>query len=869
MKGFLTTWFAVSVVGMMPPFLAAQAVRSDPEAPEAGAPVAHVVSVADRDRDQRFLKGLVERRMFRLAETFCAERRDAMTNSPSASAEWTGWFIGTLAEHALQTENDDRDELWERIDRLSTEFYAVSADNPWLPLVRYQTAQASLVRAELAVVPVELGLADSANAFGQLAVASKRLEEAEEDVARRLRRATRGPRTKSSALDGPSPAELRGLQARLFDATGRGLLLRARIETPGSPDQLNSCIRAIDYLEKVSPRDVSDTLWDQVRIHLLTALRLKGDFATAESRLDRFLEADVSATFQLMARAEQIRLAIAQDDGDRAQLLVTLGRKIDGTTYPDLDIARLEAILFEWQRSSDAKNGAAASWREKAVEMVAIIESEFSPAWLHRAETLLSAAAARDTGGDADLLRRTAKNLYLRGQLADSVRAYDEAARKARSSGDADATFDLALKAAAIQRERGLSQDAEKRFRAVATEFPENAQAPSAHEMAVLESASRALQANRVMDDALRKHLAEYEQLLKEHLTTWPTDSTTGRVAEWLAKLYQFQGKDWLAATTYLRASDLLNTDQDLVRHARTCFIRAINESDERDETIHKAIGLLRQHASHSPPNEVDRSVRRRSAALISAELQLRFSTTLTDADLNQIVTSLDDLLKRDVDSGNLRWRDRAYALIIVANVRLGKWREAESRLDRLDNAMSATWFELLAMLADSSVDDDRPQRELGEIQLKGLDRLQRRNDPLSAEHKREMIRWRASALLKSGRHLEAQIALESLVDDNPKEVALRELFAESLLQSDEPATLTRSLQQWRTVLKQRRPGSDAWFRAKYGIALTHCRLGQFEAAADMIRLLKVLHPDLGSRIMQQKFQKLLDECADTQEARP
>jgi hypothetical protein len=57
------------------------------------------------------------------------------------------------------------------------------------------------------------------------------------------------------------------------------------------------------------------------------------------------------------------------------------------------------------------------------------------------------------------------------------------------------------------------------------------------------------------------------------------------------------------------------------------------------------------------------------------------------------------------------------------------------------------------------------------------------------------------------------------------------------------------------------RPGGDAWFRAKYGLALTHWKLGNCERAARLIELTQVLHPTLGGPQLKTKFLELLERC--------
>jgi hypothetical protein len=74
---------------------------------------------------------------------------------------------------------------------------------------------------------------------------------------------------------------------------------------------------------------------------------------------------------------------------------------------------------------------------------------------------------------------------------------------------------------------------------------------------------------------------------------------------------------------------------------------------------------------------------------------------------------------------------------------------------------------------------------------------------------------------------------------------------------------LEKALDQWRNVEARTAPRSDRWFRAKYHVAELQYRLGNKEQAAKMIRLLAVLHPDLGGPELKRRFVELLARTAE------
>jgi tetratricopeptide (TPR) repeat protein len=779
---------------------------------------------------------------------------------PEGQAQWGGRLIGTLIEKARQVPVARRPEVWEQATRAADAFVATQPENPWVFLVQYQAAMAQVARAESTVLPAVLGFADSSVPRADLRTATKALAQLEDELEQRLRVNARGNAVQE--IVGPMPGELKALRARVFEARGQVYLDQARLYKSGTPDQLNSCQSAIQYLEKISPADVTAEIWDDVQINSIVALRLKRDFAMAERKLDRLLEADGSTKFKLLARAERIRLALAQGQAGKSQAIVTLGREIEGRVDPELDIACLETMLHQWNRSREARQeDAAQSWRAKAVELVETIERDHSPFWLQRAETLLATAAASGSGADFDVLQRTAKNLYLRGQLDEAVNAYDQAADQAESNGDPNVAYQLAFRAAAIQEHRGLNDDAQQRFRVLASRFVSLPEAPRAHELAILKSAS-ALQDARLSADEFQQRLNAYQELLIEHVTKWPDSESANRVRLWLAKLYERQHEFWLAAQTYCQIRDETADPIVIFQRAKSCYTQALEQATERELKLHTAVTALRELAADRPVDSQRpwADARRREARLMEAELQLRFSREMTASELDQMVRSLESLLNQQPDTGNPQWRDRVQALLVAAHARAQRWDAATRQLDGMQNAISKTWFELLAILAREDIAMDGSQRDLGQIQLVAVDRLMTYNEKRSPTDELQIARWRADALLRTGNFSEAQIVLRPLVNQHPDDFQLREVFAQSLLQSDDPAVLKQALEQWRFVLNNHPPHSSGWFRSKYALALIYHKLGQPKRTAEMIRLLAALHPDLGGGEMRRKFQELLAE---------
>ncbi len=663
-------------------------------------------------------------------------------------------------------------------------------------------------------------------------------------------------------MTGPTQNQLRALRARVYFARGRVHLYQARLYDPETPDHLNACLSALKYLGKISPTDVTAELWIQSRLKSVAAWRLKRDWPRAESELDKLLELHDSTQLELLARAERIRLALAQGQGERAQSVVADGREIDGQVDPDLDLAHLETLLYHWQTARQEKRTQPAeSWRKKALQLVRIIERDHNPYWLQRAENMLASAVAAGGGEDFELWQRKANADYLRGRLDEAVTAFQRAAAEAERFGDDDAGFRLAFQAAAVQQQRDQFSDASERFRAVALKYPERSEAAGAHELAIL-----ALAAQLRLDPA---DAGKYETLLTEHLEKWPTAPSADKVRLWLAKLYEHQRQFWAAAKLFCAVTDNSDMQQEALEGAKRCFVMVLDDEAVKEVKLAEAVSLLQQHyANAQDANAQDAnaqgrySPQQRQAAMIAAYLRLRFAREVTVAELQSITSLMRSFLDDEPGAGNLQWRDRAQSLLIAVLARRENWSRAEHELRGLQHALKETWFDLLALLTTHHPSTiDGKQQELGKLQLAVLERVSMTAQELTAEEQLQFARWQADALMRTGGFSQAQVVLQPLVQQHPHDGQLQETYAQSLLQSDTPAVLEHALAQWRNVLRRSAPQSARWYRAKYAIALAHFKLGQSQRTAEMIKLLAALHPDLGGEETRTQFLDLLAKC--------
>ena len=173
------------------------------------------VALAETSSREKFLEGLRERGLFRLAETYCAEQLRNPDLAPQSRADLTIELARCLAEQAVGSPPVLRGALWQRAEAVCEDFFEAHPRNTHLLLVRFQAALGMLTRGELArqeasVVGDKARLIDEARR--SLSAAIARLRRLSEQVELQLRERSLSRKTKPGEL---SVAELGALQTNI------------------------------------------------------------------------------------------------------------------------------------------------------------------------------------------------------------------------------------------------------------------------------------------------------------------------------------------------------------------------------------------------------------------------------------------------------------------------------------------------------------------------------------------------------------------------------------------------------------------------------------------------------------------------------
>ncbi|MEX0818331.1 MAG: hypothetical protein WD070_02025 [Pirellulaceae bacterium] len=806
------------------------------------------------DEDTRFVAGLRERRLFTLAESYCQERLADRQSATVDRVELTVELIRTYAEHALNSRGNERDALWQQARDVAAAF---EAEQPRAVLVRVQDALTLLARGELARMESEVSsqadeaLASARTTLRQAAAALTAIDrELSETIAIRRRNPLR--------LEQLSAEELISLQNHVRYQLARAYKNQALCFPPASSDRTASLTAAIAQLEQpllqLAP---GQSLYVELRLEQIACLRLLGDTAGAAGYLTSLADEELSPREQLNVRAERIRWHLARDEATEGLQVVAEGRKIANITSPDLDFAFLETYASLWKSTADNRDQEEASrWRDKSVATSRFIEQEHGAYWARRAELLLVRIGAGSGDGSVEILRRTADDLYRKGNLDDAVAAYDKAATAAMQADAAEQSFEFAYKAALILQRQG-------RHAAAATRFQQLALAQKTHPFAA-NSHLLAIANTRQASAAAGMWLDSYHELLREHLANWSSSDSASTAAFWLGEFEA--GRDRCGEA--IEALSQVKPDSEYfarsVKALGKCWLSRLNELREADrsieEELRRAVDFLTAiifDADGQLPTEWSPAAH--EAVIALATIQLRYGKSAFATTEAALKASLDGQ-----PAAGDQWRAAATSLLVGIIARQpGRESDARNMLKQIGEASTPQLFDLFQQLTNT-MDAARvaARIDLTELVIDVAKRLASKRTELSAAQRVSVDEGLAQALAATGDIQAAHDIFAQLAQDHPKSAAVQEAYARFLLDSDEQVYWQRALEQWRRIAAGTRPRTTRWFRAKYSIALAQYKLGDKAGAAKLIRYLQATE-DLRQSGLEQEFTDLLTRCAE------
>ena len=832
------------------------------------------------DRDElRFVEGLRQRRLFKLAEFHCRQQLADSALPAVLRTDLTLELIRCQAARAVHETAEESQRYWEQARQTAAEFQRQHPDDPRGLLVRVQDALTVLARgqwyrqqSEVLAEPVEAVEA----ARQHLREAARLLDPLHDEIVREIPLRHRA----SPSAGQLNSAELISLQHQIQFQLARVYLNRARCYPPDSEDRLAALTAAVDQLQGPLARiDENDPLIWSIRLNLAICMRLQGRWADADQLLESVRQNEASSEIAWLARAEQVRLYLDRAEPQQALAVFSQQRPPVGQAAAELDFAYLETCLALWQAAMQEAAETADTWRDQAAQVVRSIEQMHGPYWGRRGDLLLVRTVGLSrAGGHVDILSRTADGLYRQGQWADAVDAYEQAAARALTAGQTEQGFELRYKAALVEHQQQQHPSASRRLRQLALDLADQPAAPDAHLLAAWNAAQQA----RSQSESLEL----YAQILEEHTQRWPTSATADTARWWLGRLRESQNRWQAAAQAYQAISRNHDQHASAWQAAARCWDQAFAAPEQApppdEQTVQAAAaGFWEQTPIGSGQPQRPWTSAQRYCATQAAKLLLEYSIDGYAQAETILRTALDGSPPSDDD---WRWQAEPLWILALAGQPDRRSAAAEELATSAWPTVDAYWTVLIGLhrqIRRLQPDPDQPLgiglgetdqqpgqkdrrtlQQLADLQMTVVDRLWPQLPQLDAPQRTTLERIRAEALLAAQRRDQAQTAYAELAEKHPDDQQIQKTHARLLLESDSPDVWQQGLDAWRRIAARQRPGTEGWYEARYAIATALIQLDQPDQAASRIRYLQALPPGLDGTPWQARFQALLEQTS-------
>ncbi len=665
-------------------------------------------------------------------------------------------------------------------------------------------------------------------------------------------------RRRTPKAGGLSADELVSLQQQARRELARAHRNRALLYPAPSDDRLALVLRAVESLQTtISQLAADDPLQAMLRLDLAECQRLLGKFDEAGEQLAALDAEGIAPAVRLAARAELIRLALAKEDLPTAKRLIGQGRSLASVSSAELDLAWFEAQLALARAAKEP--AIAKEHQDQAAELAKSIQRDHGTYYGQRADQLLAAKLPQTPGTvNVELLARAADRLFVQREFVRAMAAYDDASAQARAAGDLQASFTLAYKAALIEQTRQQHAEAARRFRTLAKNLATHPQAPAAH----LAAAWHAAQLVKTNDPQTAAASEAYGEILREHLSAWPSSETASQARLWLGRWHESR-REWAdAAAAYAQvprtSEHFASAAQGLANASRQQLAELTASGEATAEPAAAAINRLHK-AIVSDKSELPAkwTTAERTAALAAAEIMLQYRTGEAPTAEKLLVAALADAANAPAE-----WRAAATTQLVVAQASQPERQGVASETLRQLSESPEQLIGVLAGLSRAREGAPADQRgSIAKLQLAAIELLAPRRDTLSADMGKSLDRAEAEALAAADQRDEALRAYRKLASANPDDGDIQQGYAELLLTGDDRDSLQAALTQWRTIASRSRPRSERWMLAKYSVALAQFKLGDKANAAALLAYVLETPPGLAGSAWEERYRELLAKC--------
>ncbi|MEX0725067.1 MAG: tetratricopeptide repeat protein [Planctomycetaceae bacterium] len=677
-----------------------------------------------------------------------------------------------------------------------------------------------------------------------------------------LRRFDAGPPREESQEKTQDDAISKSLDVLLRESSPRGKAHASNDDDRSDPEKQ---IRLIgDLLKAIAEHDPPSTFTWAGRLLMIECRMITAETGEMERLIGSFAVRDLPETVRAGLEALRARCLIREGRFEQALQHILDYRK---------DQPVLPGELFYWQQKSLA--GLANLAKEKQQNSLAEELLQESDTQARRAvETIggywgdrcriLAEQLHESLRYGVELARalQTARLRHRQGDMASAAPAYRTALQLARQNQHADLDSELSLALGGILLAQNEFSEAAAVLRSAAESHP-------AHTEAARLDILHAYALGKMYEaDKTPGHAVAYAAALEHHRQTFRSSDTAGEATWMLAQLKERQSEPAKAIAYYKDIppdhTRRLDADVGIARSFENVLdpLREQKAGEARRKLRDRqaeAEAALLAIVQNYPAEGTHWNREHAEVALRTARMLLNHQPTNYDAAdrlLSQVLDAhaqsqslLTEMNPAEIETLQTVWSPILHAarqLRILSLAGQNQPRQAMNLVEQL--AAEHPQDVLLVVLGISSITSESSaerRRQIGELQLHAAQLLQKRREELSEIDQARLDQCLAEAYAATDQPMKSIEIYESLLRRFPKDKRLQKTTAELLIDCGSEECLKKALSLWRSVEKREKEGTPDWIEARYYIAWCHCELQQYDDALKLLKVTRLLYPDL------------------------
>ena len=784
------------------------------------------------------IKRLREQHLFRAAEKECIKALNQSDLQQAEAALLTVELLRTYSEWGLDSKQDLRREIWPKGENYVKQFDRRFNESPYAAIVHLQNGVFLNLKATIERIENKVN-GDleyvSARAFSRDAIRS--LDATLSEIA------TIRPST--SAKKGLRASQITQLRHKTRRELGLAHENYSQCFAEGSDDEVAELTQSVEYFEPLARLKSFPKLSAESQLHLARCHRRLGNFEIANKLLS-YLEANPNASPQtkMLTAAERTHFHLDRGElqtGLRTAETVFSTPGIDESAIAEYELAKLRALVLICKKNNEPRNSPR---NQRAEQASTNIRKRFSLHWQIQAEDYLASInpkAVTNTIG----FEREAQRAYRAGQIDEALKLYAEAARMAERIGRPEKSLQLGHTAGAIAHQNKRYREACELLRSTALRFKTQEKAADAHLLAIIDAAQLARSQNN-------EDIQFYSDLLDEHLRLWPDSTTSNQVRNWYGRLL-FQQRKWRGAFDVLiRIDPTVAEFESIVDLIKLCSYQIIDSAspetrNDEHSWLDRQLSSSIQRLSDTNASGVEFAMTKIELLRISLGLELATGTPSVEGRLQEVA--------QDFPESELEIEANRCLSLYYCNNR--RFHDAKNLLNSVSSFDSSGLTRLLNhVFIASQTHSPELRADSAEVMIPIAKELANRKLPNTEQRRTRIIL--ANAYQFSGQRADAIFLAHQLEKEYPRDGEIYELLATLLQDSKNSKEISKAIRAWRVVANGSKPGSDRWFRSKLAVAECYFQIEQYQKAAEVIRLTKALHPNLGGDQLKLQFESLL-----------